>query len=267
MYILFTDIDGTLLPDNRILSDDLRKEIHQFINAGNVFVLCSGRPEYSLIKLKEELDLPDHNVFISSFNGSRLYDVENKKLVYQEGISIDLTRKILNFSYELGLHCHTYNDHAVISEKNTPEVLRYSEHVMVPIELTDDFSKNVTAQVPKILAIADTDTDRFKELQEYINKISNHTLTSLCSYSTFFEIFSKKAGKGTAVKNLAAYLSTSIEQTIAVGDAPNDISMLEIANYSYAMKNANDETKSKAKFVTQKTNNENGLIEVLKKYR
>lgn len=267
MYILFSDIDGTLLKDDHTLSNELRTEIHYFIDAGNVFVLCSGRPEHSLINLKNELDLPDHNVFISSFNGSKLYDLEKESVVYQEGISTDLTRKILDAAYDLDLHCHTYNDSNIISEKDTKELAAYSKHVSVPVKITNDFSTLTGDEVPKILAISDTKPELFEIFQERISELSNHSLTSLCSYSTYFEIFSKKAGKGTAVKNLASYLSLPLEQTIAVGDAPNDISMLETAYISYAMKNANDFTKRKAKFVTKNTNNEDGLIEVLKKYR
>lgn len=266
MYILFSDIDGTLLRDDRTLSNELQIKIHQFLDAGNVFVLCSGRPEYSLIKLKEELELPDHHVFLSSFNGSRLYDVEKKTLVYEEGISIELTRKILDAAYALGLHCHTYSDHAILSEKNTKELANYSNHVSVPVQMADDFSDYVNKEVPKILAITEEKKELFDPFQKQINELSNHSLTSLCSYETYFEIFSKKAGKGTAVKNLAAYLSLPLEQTIAVGDAPNDISMLETAYHSFAMQNANVYTKSKAKYITDRTNNEDGLIDVLNKF-
>ena len=57
-----------------------------------------------------------------------------------------------------------------------------------------------------------------------------------------------------------------IENTIAVGDAENDIPMLEAAGLGVAMKNASEEIKKHADYITELDNNQGGVGEVIRKY-
>ncbi|MBR2036785.1 MAG: HAD hydrolase family protein, partial [Lachnospiraceae bacterium] len=69
-----------------------------------------------------------------------------------------------------------------------------------------------------------------------------------------------------AVRFLAEYLNIPIENTIAVGDAENDIPMLEAAGLGVAMKNASDDIKQHADYITKLDNNEGGVGEVIRKF-
>lgn len=55
----------------------------------------------------------------------------------------------------------------------------------------------------------------------------------------------ENAGKGTALAYLAQYLGLEREQVMAMGDAENDLSMLEYAEHSVAMANASDRGESR----------------------
>ena len=68
------------------------------------------------------------------------------------------------------------------------------------------------------------------------------------------------------MKFLCDYLGIPMENTIAAGDERNDIPMLETAHIGVAMKNAKDEVKACADYITQRTNNEAGIAEVIEKF-
>ena len=78
------------------------------------------------------------------------------------------------------------------------------------------------------------------------------------------EIISPLAGKGTALSHVASQLGLTRENVMAVGDAGNDLNMLEYAYHSVAMGNAVQQVKDAAGFVT-KTNDEGGIAYALDK--
>ena len=67
---------------------------------------------------------------------------------------------------------------------------------------------------------------------------------------TNIEIIPSDAGKGAALSAMAAHLGLEREHVMAVGDAHNDISMLEYAAHSVAMANADEATKRICRYVT-----------------
>ena len=79
------------------------------------------------------------------------------------------------------------------------------------------------------------------------------------------EMTDKNATKGFAVKGLCDALGLSSENVMCFGDGENDCSMLEFADYSFAMANGTDLVKSTAKFITD-TNDNAGVAKAIKKY-
>ncbi len=105
----------------------------------------------------------------------------------------------------------------------------------------------------------------FKEKLEAGWKRYEHAedLTLVSSAEHNFELSSRKASKGQALKKLAEQLNISLEETAAVGDSLNDKSMLEAAGKGVAMGNAREDIKSIADAVTL-TNDEHGVAHMMK---
>lgn len=74
----------------------------------------------------------------------------------------------------------------------------------------------------------------------------------------WFSIISNKASKGIALQKLAKYLNVPMENTIAIGNDKNDISMFEVAGLSVAVSNAENDIKEIVKYVTL-SNDEDGV--------
>jgi hydroxymethylpyrimidine pyrophosphatase-like HAD family hydrolase len=78
----------------------------------------------------------------------------------------------------------------------------------------------------------------------------------------FIEIGASAASKVQALQTLLTYLGTNLEETIAVGDAENDIEMIQAAGLGIAMVNASERVKAVANRVIG-SNQTNGLADFL----
>ena len=82
----------------------------------------------------------------------------------------------------------------------------------------------------------------------------------------FLEVMPPNSGKGEALLWLAKELKIPQKQTMAFGDSMNDESMIRCAHFSVAMCNGLDYIKDVAKYVTRKSNNEDGIADFLESF-
>ena len=88
MKILFTDLDGTLLNNQSMVSRNTKAFLDDFIHAGNKLVLTSGRPLPSILEVKEQAGLNYPGVLISASNGTLVYDCDSKTPIQEKRLSL-----------------------------------------------------------------------------------------------------------------------------------------------------------------------------------
>ena len=52
--LLATDLDGTLLKDDKTISENTINKVHEMINEGHYFVVTTGRPFFRITKILEQ---------------------------------------------------------------------------------------------------------------------------------------------------------------------------------------------------------------------
>ena len=114
----------------------------------------------------------------------------------------------------------------------------------------------------KVIGISN-DLEKLKHATELLSGNENISVTS--SGANNVEIMDKKATKGEALKIVADIHDINLKNAIAIGDNLNDQAMLDIVEYSIAMKNGNKELQKTAKFITEKTNSEGGVADSVMK--
>lgn len=267
MKILFTDLDGTLLNDEKEISPALKQGLDAMLANGHYLVLTSGRPLNSVLEVRNQLALTHPHVFVIAFNGALVYDCSHQQILKQESISFSDTRYLLDKAKEYGLHCHTYSDTHILSERDTKELSYYRTHIHLPAMIVNDITKVLTTPPYKLIAIHLHDKQKLLAFQSAITADTKERITSLFSSDNYLEIFSKHAGKGNAVSFLCDYLQIPLADSIAAGDAENDKSMLDAAGIAVAMANGSTSLKATADYVTKNSNNHDGLLESLLTYQ
>ena len=84
--ILFTDLDGTLLNDQKEITPETQKAIDQALAAGHKIVVTTGRPLASGLTCAEKAGLVKEGCYVIAFNGGQIYDPFHKKTIYGKTI-------------------------------------------------------------------------------------------------------------------------------------------------------------------------------------
>lgn len=280
--LIASDMDGTLLnSDHKIPKENI--ELIKFAQKNGIqFVVATGRAYYEALPA-----LNDENIKcdVISFNGGIIYDkngniinitpMKLKDLYY----TIEIL-KSLEISYQLYTKNTIYtnsietditayidlirangeepNEQHLRQEARNRLALGYITEVN-NIELYLNQENNPAI---KVIGISN-DLEKLKHATELLSGNDNISVTS--SGANNVEIMDKKATKGEALKIVADIHDINLKNAIAIGDNLNDQAMLDIVEYSIAMKNGNKELQKTSKFITEKTNSEGGVADSVMK--
>lgn len=260
--MIFTDLDDTLLNDEKKVSQKDKDAIIKAQQAGVKFILASGRPTFAMRDLANELELEKYGGYLLSFNGSIITDCKTGKNIYEAALSKEDLHLMYDFSKKHNTHILTYHKDDIISETE-------SQYIDVEVELTKmnhklvkSFKDEVTYPAVKCMLLEEP--SYLKEVEKKLKEEHGDNYTIAISKPFFLEVVRLGIDKGIALEKLAEFLGIDICDTIAVGDSYNDLPMLKSAGLSVAVENANDDIKKVCKFIT-KSNNDGGMAYLIDK--
>lgn len=267
--MIFLDMDGTLLDDEKNLPKANREAIDAALAQGHKVLICTGRPLSSTIKLLPVFGLDKPGCYAITFNGGLIYDAGDKKVIYKRTLPLDQVKYVFQKAYEYGrIHIQTYTDEGFICEYDTKEGQDYEYITKTDRKVVKDIFEELNGQEPcKMLAIAyGCDRKHIEGFRESMLAYSEGKMNVCFSNYEYLEFMPAGINKGNSIKWMCEYLKIPLENTIAVGDAENDITMIEAAAVGAVMKNAGDDIKQYGNYITKKNNNEGGVAEVIQKF-
>ncbi len=263
MYkMLVLDFDDTLLRDDLTIAE---KTIHALIEAekkGIIIVFCSGRPSDSMIQVIKTLDFVHENDYFVAFNGSLIRNLKGDILSYYS-IKDDELRKLVDIGRKYKVNVQLYDKDYVIVETYNDRISRYDQLSGLRAKVVD--SLDAFNESTKVLY----NNNNYEVLEALHNEVQSafgNQFNIFYSKSEFLEILNSKTNKGIAVEYLAKRNNIRRDEIIAIGDSFNDLEMIEYAGLGVAMKNGREEVKKIANYITEHTNNEDGVAEVIEKF-
>ena len=235
--VFFSDFDGTLVNSRRELMPAVRDVLQKWSEAGNRFVLISGRALSNVLTLAEEKDLHYPGMFLCGFNGTGLYDCERSMTLYHTGIDLAICEEVCRIARENGIHFQTYEGKHILCEHDDEALAFYVERVQMPVIITDDVMKYQKNRPGKILAIELEQPEKLEVLRAQLHERFPDDLEMFYSNPNYLEIVPKGINKGTIVRWLCRELGLPIENAIAAGDSENDLEMIRAAGCGILMKN------------------------------
>lgn len=242
IHAIFTDLDGTLLNDEKEIGNYTKEVIKKYKNDINI-IPTSARSFNRIKPYLEELGLLDNFNYTICFNGALIVNNQGVEL-FSSHISKSTMQELIN-----------------LIDKYNIEWMIYTKNELFKRSKIDDINKFIK------------DNDTFKLIgtssEEEINKIReellviNDKLEITTSMSGRLVIVNKGSTKATAVEKIMARLNIGRENIIAIGDGENDIEMIKNAGYGIAMLNAPDNVKKTARIITKYTNNEDGVGKII----
>ena len=264
--IFFTDLDGTLLNDDHDISDGNRSAIKELLQKGHVVVICTGRAFPSAKLQAERLGLTGENCYIICFNGGQIYDSARRELIYRKSIPMNYVRSVFDDADKFGITAQTYTDTHVITEHDNPNTKKYGEIQGLPMMVVENVTKTLSHDPSKILALDFFDNQKVTDFRQFITAHYDGVLDAYLSHPALLELVPPGVNKGNAVRFLCNYLGIPIENSVAAGDAENDLTMIQAAHIGAVMVNGEPFMKEQADYVTEADNNHDGVAEILHKF-
>lgn len=268
--IIAVDMDGTLLNDDKHISDYNLEMIEKAVSLGIKFIIASGRLPSGL-KFYE--DTVGKTQPMLCCNGGVILD-EDRNAIYSNFLNREALFRIMDVLREnKDTYYHFYSDDVIFSEHFGYAVERFykfnntvDRKYRIEIRLIPDAKQYIekkNMEVNKIVVI-DEDLSYLEALREKIENIEGVEVTK--SSIDNIEINAAGTNKGMGLRVLAEHYGIPIEECIAIGNDENDISMIKCAGLGVAVQNARDYIKEVADFVTERDNNNGAIGEVIEKF-
>ena len=251
--LLLADVDGTLVTQDKILTDEAIDAVRQLREAGILFAITSGRPPRGMEMLIEPLDLQTP---IAAFNGGLLVD-RSLTVVEERVLPDDLVVPIADLMTSLGLSVWIYRGADwYVPDVKGPHVAREAWTVKFEPKVMANLD-GLTTRVAKIVGVSDDHDAIAKASASLHERFADH-VTAAASQPYYLDVTHPDANKGSVVEYLAHHYELSNEEIATIGDMPNDTLMFACSGLSIAMGNADAEVQSAAHEVTE-TNENNGF--------
>lgn len=255
--LVLSDMDGTFLNNNGGFNRELYKDVKKIMEEkGVIFAPVTGKQ----CERVEELFGDDANDFyILGDSATRIK--HNGEFVYESLLDNKLGLDIIHSLEEISLE-HTIiacTKNAAVIKDNVPQeeaaIVRGSYAQVQQVsdfnKITEDFVK-ITVHDPAL---------RCFETREKLSSFDDLAYI-VASEAAWIDIADANVHKGTTVEQLQQLLNVTPEETMAFGDGYNDIELMTRSTYSFAMRNAVQETKDAANFITR-SNEEDAVMKTI----
>lgn len=261
---IFCDMDGTLLNDKWKISKEQAVYLCDLCRRKQIrFGFASGREVTSLIPIAEEMGILEICDVMVVNNGADIYDVKRKMKMGVQKIEVQDVYAILEMirPYEW-LNAVFHNHKGFFALYDTPHVRRIMENNHYDCCHSPVFERFEAVSRLSLLF----EPERMEDVRRIMTEIEIPSyIKGVQSDKNVYDFLRSGVCKGKGIQAYVSSCGDTMEDVIVFGDEENDIEMMQMAGVSVAMKNATKRIQEKASYVTEKTNNEDGIMHFLKK--
>lgn len=260
---IFLDLDGTLNNDQKVITPRTLNALMAAQKMGARLVLASARPSPGLHRERDALRLKEYGGILMSYNGGRIVDAATDQVLFETAMEQETARKVLRLLKELPVTPILDDGKQFYVTDEMGYKVRYEcRNNNMECSAVGDLSEFLSFAPVKILM--SVTPEQLPGVQQKIRSFLPRALTVVQTAPFYLEVIPSSINKGQGVVDTCRALGIGAEDTIAFGDAENDIPMLKAAGVGVAMANATEEVKAAADAVTE-SNNADGIALWLEK--
>lgn len=263
------DLDGTVLDNNSKVQQSSIKALNKLIDAGIKVVLASGRVFPSIKYIQDMLGIQGP---IVATNGS-IISLDGKEVYKSYAIREDLLESLYEFCLEHKLYFHIYDDENYYTNRlNLDRIkhlktdneygMNYQVDLIIKNNPVEYLIKNAKKAVKFQISFLKENETLSNELVDLLNKQFGGDLYITSSAFNQLEIGNKNATKWSSIEEICEILGIYTSEVATIGDAYNDIPMVEGAGIGFAMGNAVEDLKKVADVVVA-YNESAGVLEAV----
>lgn len=253
------DLDDTLLRSDLTISTIDKDAIRRAIGEGTKVLLASGRMIQSMRPYVRELEL---DVPVIAYNGAIIQEALSGKILYHRPVPTKEALELVPIFREAGIHLNAYINDELYMDELTEWGQKYAANAGVTPRPVGDICRYLNEPSHKMLAVGEV--EKIDRIQIQLQDIFGERLQFIKSKPTYLEILAPGVSKGMALQELVKGWGLERNEVMAIGDAPNDLSMIAWAGAGVAIGNASPVVKEKAVLVVA-DHDHNGVAEALAK--
>jgi Cof subfamily protein (haloacid dehalogenase superfamily) len=258
--LLVSDIDGTLVRDDKTLSDANRSAIRELVTDGVAVTLISARPPSGMLWLAEELGIVGP---MGAFNGGTVFDPDGT-IRFAHRLDAANAAAMLRLLDRPGITRWVSADGAwFTTDRDDRHLARERLASCLEPVMRTDFAQ-LGGRIDKIVGVSD-DSELLQQLEAEARAVMGARATIALSQPYYLDITHRLANKGDGIAALAKAAGCDLAHVAALGDMPNDLPMFARAGLSVAMGQAPVEVQAAA-VATAATNEQDGVADAIKRF-
>ena len=243
--LVVSDVDGTLLTKDKVLTDGAKATVHRLHAAGIGFTIVSSRPTIGMGFLIEPLSI---TLPIGAFNGSSIVDAALKP-IEQHLIGHDVAQRSLDVLNAFGVEIWLFTNERWYTRDPDGEYVPHEKRaIKADPTIIPDFTPHLGTAC-KIVG-ASSDAALLQRCEAAMKQAVGHEATAVRSQTYYLDITPPGHDKGTIVDAMTRRLGIPAAAVATIGDMENDLPMFAKSGVSFAMGNAADGIKQRATHVT-----------------
>jgi Cof subfamily protein (haloacid dehalogenase superfamily) len=255
-----SDVDGTLVTDEKVLTERARSAVAGLRASGVVFGVISARPPRGLLMLLGPLQITTP---VIGFNGGVLTDPD-LAIISERLLSSEVARRAVELLKAHGASVWVFS--------GEDWLLRHADDPYVSLEeRTVGFRPTVVEAFGPALDVAakivgvSRDFSVLARCEHDIAAQLAGQASVVRSQAYYLDITHPLANKGVALSDFSKLLAIPLAEIAVIGDGGNDVAMFERSGLSIAMGNATPAVLQAADFVTD-SNNDDGFANAIERF-
>ncbi len=269
--IVVFDLDGTLYDSHKHIDKDTIHKIIELEQKGIVVGIVTGRFYEELDEVIEKLKLREYNGFVASSNGLEIHDFLDGKIKCFTRLSKDEVKELIEeakkhhmISYVWQNGRYSMFDISFMNGlKKLASVIPFNVHYIRALRETE-FEKSISLEVPLYDKVCFAGLPILKLKKSILKQHPEYRFYDVGRLGT--ELCKKDVGKLEAIQFICRKKNTSIDCVMAFGDNGNDVDLLASCGYGVAMKNGSAQAKKAAKYISDYSNNEQGVFRFINSF-
>jgi hypothetical protein len=262
--MIVTDFDQTLFRHDNTIHQSTIDTIIKYQKSGGIFAICTGRMLSSIMPYAKNMNISGELI---ACQGSVIYDLNKDEYLLKGGIDYKLGKRILEYIEKTYKHLHMYIDGGLYVNTYDKATMQYEQYCGVKAIVINDkpseYIERNKIRLEKML-VFNNPADNEKCYEDLSKRFGEIAVIST-SGEMLVEIADINFSKGKALLYLANKYNIPIEQTIAIGDSLNDLTMILAAGKGIAVGNAAQGLKAAADEITISCD-DNAVEYIIKKY-
>ena len=268
------DIDGTLIVKGKGILPKTKEVLLAAQAQGIKLILASGRPTTGMIGFGKELAMDQNDGLLISYNGSKVIDMQTMKEIYDEPMSVEDGKAVLEHMKKFKVYPMIDKDDYMYVNDVFDSMITFRGKDINIVEYEARGGKYMLCEKADLAAFADYPLNKIltagnpeylQENYEMMMEPFKDRLSCVFTAPVYFEFTAKGIDKAKALETVLKPMGIDASEVISFGDGQNDMSIIEYAGIGVAMGNAVDELKAVADEVTL-SNEDDGIAESLLKH-